>query len=93
MELVFDCNVYSLESIEATSYWCADRIVSDITIVDNNIVVKLTDKRGEEVDAAVVADYKMMVLHNQIRSQLQDRFAAIEKAIVEKAFRPVTDQK
>lgn len=90
--LTFDKNIFSKESILATSYWCADRMITDVTTSDTNIIVALKGRNGFEIDESIIDEFKTMVVHNQIRHQLREKFSELEKAIVEKAFRPVAKE-
>ncbi|MGN0877085.1 MAG: hypothetical protein ACI4TC_07445, partial [Kiritimatiellia bacterium] len=46
MDLSFDAKVISAEAVLATSYWCADRIVADITQDGEVVKVSLSGRSG-----------------------------------------------
>lgn len=92
MDLSFDAKVISAEAVLATSYWCADRIVADITQDGEVVKVSLSGRSGTEVTSRDAEDFKVMAVHNQIRKQLANQFAAMETAIVQKAFAPVSSR-
>ena len=89
-KLSLDPKVFSLEAVMATAYWCADKMVADITTSDEGINVVLKGVAGRCVDEHDIDEFKTMLVHNQIRQRLSVEFAPIEKAIIEKAFSPVT---
>lgn len=86
----FDKNVFSLDAVRATAYWCADKAVADIGDTGAQIVVELKPRQGVVLDEHFYEDFQTMVVHNQIRHRLEEKFAPLEKVIVEKAFAPVT---
>ena len=88
--LTFDEKIFSKDAVLSTCYWCADRISSEVTEKDGNILVSLCSKKGIPVEDAMIDEFKAMVVHNQLRHQLKERFAAIESTIIAKAFRPVS---
>lgn len=90
--LSFDSKVYSVDAVMATAYWCADKMVADVSTVGSEIVVTLKGADGKELEDRDVDAFKTMLIHNQIRHRLSIEFAPIERAIVEKAFLPVTNQ-
>ena len=90
--LTFDKKIFSKEAILATCYWCADRIIADVTTSGNSIAVVLKGRNGFEISESVIDEFKTMVIHNQIRHQLRETFGELEKAIIEKAFRPVNKE-
>ena len=87
--MMFDGKIFSKEAILSTCYWCADRMISDVTEKDGSIVVSLNGRDGIAIDSKAVDEFKTMAVHNQLRYQLKEKFAAMEAAIIEKAFRPV----
>lgn len=87
--LVFDMKIFSKAAVLSTCYWCADRVISDVMEKDESIVVVLNGREGGVIDDKTLDDFKTMVVHNQLRHQLKEKFAAMETAIIEKAFRPV----
>lgn len=93
MVVAFDNKVFSVSAVLATAYWCADRMVADIRQSDDGLInVDLKRLSGEGVSDADVNEFKLMLVHNQIRNQLSEKFSALETAIVEKAFAPVRSQ-
>ena len=93
VKLSFDSNVYALEAVMATAYWCANKLVADITTTTTSIDVTLNGLDGHQVEDREVDEFKTRLIHNQIRHRLAVDFAPIEKAIVEKAFAPVSTLK
>ena len=89
-KLHFDSNVYSIEAVMATAYWCADRMVADVSTSTSSIEVALKAVDGRQVEEREIDEFKTMLIHNQIRHRLSVDFAPIERAIVEKAFSPVS---
>lgn len=87
--VVFDKAMYSKEAILATVYWCADRIVADVSDAGTMYSVSLSARGGNDLSRGDVEQFKAMVVHNQIRHQLSERFSDLETAIVQKAFSPV----
>ena len=90
VKLSFDSNVYALEAVMATAYWCADKMVADVSTSTSSIDVTLKGVDGRQVEDREIDEFKTMLIHNQIRHRLSVDFAPIEKAIVEKAFSPVS---
>ena len=90
VKLSFDSNVYALEAVMATAYWCADKMVADVSKSPTSIDVTLKGVGGHQIEDREIDEFKTMLIHNQIRHRLSVDFAAIEKAIVEKAFSPVS---
>lgn len=88
--LSFDSKTYSVDAIMATAYWCADRIICDIITTDAGWDIVLHGRNGREITPSEIDEFKTMLLHNQIRQRLSEKLAPIEKAIIEKAFAPVT---
>ena len=87
-----DKNIYSNEAVLATAYWCADKALVDIHQKDNAISVVITPRNGVLLDDGFYEKFQIMVVHNQIRHQLEEKFAPLEKVIVEKAFAPITSK-
>lgn len=87
--ILLDKNVYKLEALHATAYWCSDRIIANISDKGSSFEIILEPRVGHIIDEKAIEDFKVMLLHNQIRCQLQERFSELEKVIVEKAFSPV----
>ena len=85
----FDKNVFSLDAVLATAYWCADKVVADIRDRDAKIEVELKPREGVALDEHFFEDFQTMGVHNQIRHRLEEKFAPLEKVIIEKAFSPV----
>lgn len=90
LELNFDKAIFSTDAILATVYWCADRIVADVRSTECGFLVSLNPREGLSMSQKDVEDFNMMVVHNQMRHQLSEKFAPIERAIIEKAFAPVS---
>ena len=88
--LVFDGKVFSKAAILSTCYWMADKTVADISDHNGEIVVDLKGRNGFVVEASTIDEFKTMAVHNQLRHQLKEKFASLETAIIEKAFRPVS---
>lgn len=90
VKLSFDSNVYALEAVMATAYWCADKMVADVSTSPTSVDVTLKGVDGHQIEDRDIDEFKTMLIHNQIRHRLSVDFAPIEKAIVEKAFSPVS---
>ena len=88
--LQFDTKIFSKDAVLSTCYWCADRIVSDVTEKDGNIVVSLCGRKGCSIDDETIDEFKAMVVHNQLRHQLKEKFDDMDTDIISKAFRPVS---
>lgn len=89
--LIFDKKIYSKEAVLATAYWGADRFVSDINEEGDFFTVVLSPKIGQDFTDKDVEEFKLMLVHNQMRHQLSKRFAELEATIVAKAFAPVSN--
>lgn len=90
VKLSFDLKVYSVEAVLATAYWCADRIITDVSVSNAAIEVTLNGVGGRDIEKREIDEFKTMLIHNQIRHRLSVDFAPIERAIIEKAFSPVS---
>jgi len=88
----FDKTVYSLDAVLATAYWCADKAVADVQAEGDKITVELKPREGHQLDEPFYESFQTMVVHNQIRHRLEEKFAPLEKVIVEKAFAPVASK-
>lgn len=88
--LQFDRKIFSRDAVLSTCYWCADRISSNVTEKAGNIVVTLCGRNGCSVEGEIIDEFKAMVVHNQLRHQLKEKFADMEATIIAKAFRPVS---
>ena len=88
--LQFDEKIFSKDAVLSTCYWCADRISSNVMEKDGNIVVSLCGRKGYSVEGETLDEFKAMVVHNQLRHQLKEKFADTEATIIAKAFRPVS---
>ena len=76
----------------ATCYYFADKIVAEIATSNGNISVSLKGRDDFVIGESAVDEFKTMLVHNQIRYQLKTKFSDLEKAIIEKAFRPVAKE-
>ena len=90
--LKFDNSVYSLDAVLATAYWCADTAIVEIDQKDNMICAKVSPRIGKTLDPSFFETFQTMVVHNQIRHRLEEKFAPLEKIIIEKAFAPVSSK-
>lgn len=88
--LEFDNSVYSLDAVLATAYWCADKAIVEVHQKDNVICAMVSPRDGKTLDSSFFETFQTMVVHNQIRHRLEEKFAPLEKLIIEKAFAPVT---
>lgn len=89
MELTFDASIFSSDALLATGYWCADVATLGITSKEGTYLLTITALEGRDLDQAFIDSFNLMVVHNQIRANLKQVFAALETAIVNHAFRPV----
>lgn len=87
-----DGGVFSKEAVLSTAYWCADKMVADITCDGKDFVVHISGRGGCELQDADIDGFRAMLVHNQMRHQLSERFAELETAIVNKAFSPVRNR-
>lgn len=87
--LDFDSSIFSIEALLNTGYWCADKAVLEIKEEGKSYKVVLTSKDETELTAQFFDDFKTMLVHNQIRANLKNIFADIEKTIINRAFRPI----
>lgn len=92
MRIVFDGKVISKEAVLATCYWCAEKMVADVSLEGESVCVDLKGVGDYVMTDADIDDFKTMAIHNQLRHQLLSQFAALETAIVEKAFAPVRNR-
>lgn len=90
--LEFDNAVYSLDAVLATAYWCADTAIVEVNQKENLISAKLSPRTGKMLDPSFIETFQTMVVHNQIRHRLEEKFAPLEKIIIEKAFAPVSSK-
>lgn len=90
--LEFDKSVYSQDAILATAYWCADTAIVEVYQKDNVLCVKVSPRNGKSLDSSFYETFQTMVVHNQIRHQLEEKFAPLEKIIIEKAFAPISSK-
>lgn len=90
MKLEFDLAVYSLDAVLATTYWCADKVTVKITKDEKYIYAEITPHVGVSLDPSFYDTFQSMVVHNQIRKQLEEKFMPLEKIIIEKAFSPLS---
>ena len=88
----FDDSVYSLDAVLATAYWCADMAIVEVHQEDNVLCAKVSPRNGKVLDSSFYETFQTMVVHNQIRHRLEERFAPLEKIIIEKAFAPVSSK-
>ena len=92
VNLSFDEKVFSKEAVLATCYCFADRMVADINSSRGSIVVTFVGRGNFVVDEKAIENFKTMVVHNQLRHQLKEKFGDLEKTIIEKAFRPINKE-
>ena len=84
-----DKKIFSKEAVLATAYWCAEHFVSDINDKGDVFSVELSSKDGHVIEDKDIENFKLMLVHNQMRHQLSQQFADLEATIVAKAFAPV----
>ena len=88
----FDNSVYSLDAVLATAYWCADKAIVEVHQKGSVISAKVSPRNGKTLDSSFFETFQTMVVHNQIRHRLEEKFAPLEKIIIEKAFAPVSSR-
>lgn len=91
VQLKFNVSIFSADALLNTIYWFANKAKGELTRCGDEFVVTLTaiEKTLEQTD---VDSFSAMAIHNQIRFQLKQTFAELETTLVERAFRPVTQQ-
>lgn len=88
----FDNSVYSLDAVLATAYWCADKAIVDVNQKDGVICARVSPRNGKTLDSSFFEAFQTMIVHNQIRHRLEEKFAPLEELIIEKAFAPVSSR-
>lgn len=85
-----DAKIYSVDAVLNTAYWCADKCVAEPSVEESKLLISISARGDFDITQEFLDSFMVMLTHNEIRSRLRSQFSALETAIVNKAFAPVT---
>ena len=86
-----DANIYSVDAVLNTAYWCADKCVVEPKVVEKEISILINARTPFDLTQEFMDLFLIMLTHNEIRSRLRSQFGTLENAIIQKAFFPVVN--